>query len=95
MTDGFVILYRNRATSEVMLDVVDDVEEVLQSCDCRLIYVQAVSNIDTIRKEISLVNEDPELYDVNEKIADLVEQAQWISNANPLRSFSRNGPKIE
>lgn len=94
MSEGFVVLYRNRATSEIIVDAIDDITTIFESCDCRLIYAQAISNVDAVRKEITVVKVDDELSDINAQIADLIDQAQWISNAHHLRSFSPHDRRI-
>lgn len=89
---GFVIIVRDCDTSGIVVDVVEDWEDFMEETSRRLIYCQAVGNLEGARDAVddflnSYVNNEDE--DVCQQIAELVSSVQWIANDFPLQSFTK------
>ena len=86
---GFLVVARDRGTGGIVATVLDDWEEELKGT--RLIYAQAVADVDVVRDELGewLQHADPEEggTTMNDRVAWLVESAQWIANQHPLQCF--------
>ena len=80
---GYLVLYRNRETSGIVMDALDDIP-----LEHRIIYCQAVADVESARADLNDV-EFSVADDVNDQIAALVEALQCIANAYPLQGFSR------
>lgn len=85
---GFVVIARNRETKAV--SNVDAVEDVVYSD--RLIFCQAVEDIESVRDRILDPDEVPlsqDGDDPNDHVERTIQSVQWIANDYPLRCFQR------
>lgn len=89
MVNGFVIIVRNKEDHTITVETTDDFEDYLDERK-RLIYCQAVSDIDIVEEKVAQWLEDNHYSDVNnvnDAIAEMVSSIQWIANDHPLSSF--------
>ena len=88
--NGWIIITRNRETKGVYVEVTEDWREILGE-DCRLIFCQAVSDVETVGQKVDQLLQEGSYHndtgDVNDTIAELISSVQWIANEHSLRSF--------
>ena len=95
MTSGFLMLTRDRETRGIYVETVDDWQERMSDEQRRMIYCQAVSDVETVQQKVDQwVAENGEGVaqrqgDINDTIAEIVSSIQWIANEHPLHSFRR------
>lgn len=89
MPNGFLIVVRNLSDSGIIVEAVEDWEDFMDEQPRRLIYCQAISNLEAVVIEVKKWKEDfsAQTTDVNDIIAEIVSSIQWIGNDYPLRSF--------
>lgn len=90
MNNGFLLITRNVHTGGIYLETTDDWSDLID--DRRLIYCQAVSNLDLVQSEVHTWLQEnsstlPDDTPVNDIVSWLVSSAQWIANDHPLQSF--------
>lgn len=86
--NGFIIVYHNRETKGICVDVVEDLEQYFEE-KYRLLYCQGVSEMDVVKEKVDNWLHDSVLIDddINEKIASIIISLQWIANDYPVKSF--------
>ena len=96
MSNGYVIVARSREDSGVRVEAIEeDVEEYLVERDMRIIYCQAVSDVEVVKDKIDRWLEQNDDFghrleeDINDLIAEMVSSLQWVANEHPLKSFNR------
>lgn len=93
MAQGYVVISRDSSDSGVYIETTDDLEEYMEEHpDRRLLYCQAVSDVETVEDEVTQCLEDNEDIDkthpdINNQIASIISSIQWIANDHPLRGF--------
>lgn len=89
MTNGFIYMFRHRETDGVYIETPEDMEDVLDVEGHRLIYCQAVSDVDVVREKIKQWKEelDVEEGNINDQVAEMVSSLQWIANEHALQCF--------
>ena len=90
MASGWVVMSRDRHTKGIYVETTYDWEDLVDGR--RLIYCQAVSDLDKVQEKLETLLEDDDYHsddisDINDKISELVSSVQWIANEHPLRSF--------
>lgn len=89
MASGWILITRDPRTKGIYVDTTDDWLELVEGR--RLIYCQAVSDVDKVQEKLDRFRQDDSHDDVeanmNDRIAELVSSVQWIANDFPLRSF--------
>jgi hypothetical protein len=98
--NGYVMLTRDTETGGIYVETADDWEDYMDERPRRMIYCQAVSNMEIVEEKIDRwLNENEDMKyrqeDVNDTIAELISSIQWIANEHPLKSFQnclRNKP---
>lgn len=95
MTNGYIMVTRDRETSGIHIETTYYWRRYMDE-GRRMIYCQAVSDVDTVQEKIDRWleenQEEPDVrfeegYDINDKIAEMVSAVQWIGNEHPLRCF--------
>ena len=95
MTNGFVILTRDREMGGIYVETTNDWQEYMEDGQRRMIYCQAVSDVEVVQQKIDqwvAENADDMAHqqeDINDTIAEMVSSIQWIANEHPLHSFRR------
>jgi K+/H+ antiporter YhaU regulatory subunit KhtT len=94
MSNGFIMLTRNRELGGIYVETTENCEEYMNDDERRMIYCQAVSDVDVVQEKIDrwLEENDDLMYrqeDINEIIAEMISSIQWIANEHPLKSFHR------
>ena len=94
MSNGFIMLTRDREVGGIYVETTDDWQEYMNDEERRLIYCQAISDVDVVQEKIDrwLEENDDLTYrqeDINDIIAEMVSSIQWIANEHPLKSFRR------
>ena len=94
MTNGFIMLTREREVGGIYVETTDDWGEYMNDEERRMIYCQAVSDVEEVQQKIDQWLQDNEdlTYrqdDLNDVIAEMVSSIQWIANEHPLKSFRR------
>lgn len=91
MTNGFIYMFRDRATGGVYIETHEDMEDVLDMEMQRIIYCQAVSDLDVVEQKIKQWNDELQVNieegNINDQVAEMVSSIQWIANDHPLCSF--------
>lgn len=95
MTNGFIMLTRDRGLGGIYVETTDDWQEYIEDDhdQRRMIYCQAVSDVEVVQQKIDQwLTENAEdvahrQEDINDTIAEMVSSIQWIANEHPLRSF--------
>lgn len=92
MTNGYIILTRDREDSGIYLETVEDWIDYMEEKNRRVLYCQAVSNMEQVQVKIdSWLDEYNELEheneNINDQIAEIISSIQWIANEHPLQSF--------
>ena len=87
--NGFLYMFRHRDTGGVYVETAEDMEDVLDVDVQRIIYCQAVSDVEMVQEKIRQWKEelDVEEGNINDRIADMVSSLQWIANEHTLQSF--------
>lgn len=80
---GYAVVYRIRETSEIIIDAVEELP-----FEHRIIFCQAISDIEQVKKGITLITPSDETDDIADKIAGLVSDTAWLATQYPLRSFT-------
>lgn len=88
------MLTRDREIGGIYVETTDDWQEYMEDEKRRLIYCQAVSDVEVVQQKIDQWLQDNEdlTYrqdDLNDVIAEMVSSIQWIANEHPLKSFRR------
>ena len=91
MTNGFIIVTRNREMGGIFIETTDDWEEIMDG-NRRMIYCQAVSDTEIVQQKIEeWLGENVDLkdrpQDINDTVAEMVSSMQWIANEHALRCF--------
>lgn len=91
MTNGYIIVARSRDTKGIYIETNEDLDDY---ADMRMIYCQAVGEIEAVQEKIDRwVDENEDVRDrnddVNDSIAEMVSSMQWIANEHPIQSFRR------
>lgn len=94
MTNGFIMLTRDRELGGIYAETTEDWQEYMNNEERRMIYCQAISDIDVVQEKMDrwLEENDDLTYrqeDINDTIAEIVLSIQWIANEHPLTSFRR------
>ena len=88
------MLTRDREIGGIYVETTDDWQEYMEDEKRRLIYCQAVSDVEVVQQKIDQWLQDNEdltyrQEDLNDVIAEMVSSIQWIANDHPLKSFRR------
>lgn len=96
MSNGFIVVARERGEGGIYIEAVeDDIEEYLEERDMRIIYCQGISDVARVKDKINTWLEDNDDFkdrhdtDINELIAEMIASLQWIANEHPLQTFHR------
>jgi len=94
MTNGFIMVFRDREIGGIHVETTEDWQEYMEEGDRRLIYCQAVSEVETVQKKIDRWLEENDEWkhseeDINAIVAEVVSSLQWIANEHPLECFRR------
>lgn len=90
MPNGYVMIVRDKETGMIYVETTNDWLAYMEETPKRMIYCQAVSDVDTVQGKIDTwmdEEEDEEEEDANDQIASMVSAVQWIANEHPVRSF--------
>lgn len=76
----------------IYVETTDDWEEYMSVGRRRLIYCQAVSDVEIVQEKIDQwLEENDDLKnregDINETVAEMISSIQWIANEHPLKGF--------
>lgn len=91
MTNGYIIIVRNRQNSHIIVNTIETIEDYLEETDYRIIYCQAVSDLEIVTEKVSNWLEETTEFvdnDINECIASTIMSLQWIANDHTLKSFT-------
>lgn len=91
MTNGFIYMFRDRVTGGVYIETHEDMEDVLDMDIQRIIYCQAISDLDMVEQKLKQWKDELEMNveegNINDQVAVMVSSLQWIANEHPLSSF--------
>lgn len=91
MPNGYVMIVRDKETGEIHVETTDHWLSYMEETPKRMIYCQAVSNVDNVQEKIDEWIEDEEEKEeednANDYIANMVSSIQWIANEHPIQSF--------
>lgn len=91
MTNGFLYMFRDRVTGGVYIEIQEDMEDVLDMDVQRIIYCQAVSELDVVEQKIKQWKDELQVNveegNINDHVAEMISSLQWIANEHPLYSF--------
>lgn len=90
MTNGFILLTRDRDNHGIYVETTEDWMDYMDENNRRMIYCQAVANVEIVQDKVDtwLEEYEPMLNtSINDQIAELISSLQWIANEHPLESF--------
>lgn len=88
--DGYIVVSRDHEDCGVYVEATDDLFRFVGGDERRMIYCQAVSDVETVQEELGRWLETHQINqndDINDIIAEIVSSVQWIANDHPLRCF--------
>lgn len=91
-SNGYIMVTRDKEIRGIYVETTDDWEEYMEETPRRMIYCQAVSDVEIVQEKIDQWLKDNEdlkfrQEDVNDTIAEMISSIQWIANEHPLKSF--------
>lgn len=91
-SNGYIMVTRDKEIRGIYVETTDDWEEYMEETPRRMIYCQAVSDVEIVQEKIDQWLKDNEdlkfrQEDVNDTIAEMISSIQWIANEHPLKIF--------